>query len=59
MNAKEVESLLLKAGFILNRQKGSHRIYKRNNQQIVIPFHIGRELHPKIVKELKNLLSSD
>ena len=58
MNAKEAESLLLKVGFILERQKGSHRIYKRDNLRIVIPFHAGKVLHPKIVKELKNLLSS-
>lgn len=56
MTAKEAENLLLKAGFFLDRQKGSHRIYKRENVRIVIPFHTGKELHPKIVKELRNTL---
>jgi predicted RNA binding protein YcfA (HicA-like mRNA interferase family) len=58
MTAKEAESLLLKTGFNLDRQKGSHRIYKKNNIRIVIPFHSGKELHPKIVKEIKQLLEN-
>ncbi len=53
MTAKEAESLLLKAGFIIDRQKGSHRIYKKDNIRMVIPHHTGKELHPKIVKEIK------
>ena len=59
MTAKEAESLLFKAGFNLVRQKGSHRIYKKNNLRIVIPFHSEKELHPKIVKEIKQLLKKD
>lgn len=59
MTAKEAESLLLKVGFILNRQRGSHRIYKKENVRIVIPFHTGKELHPKVVKELKNILDKN
>ncbi len=57
MNAKEAERLLLKGGFFLDRSKGSHRIYKKGNVRIVIPFHSAKELHPKLVKELKNVLS--
>ncbi len=56
MTAKEAESLLLKAGFVLDRQRGSHRIYKKDNVRIVIPYHTGKDLHPKIVKEVKNLI---
>jgi len=48
--------LLFEYGFILDRQKGSHRIYKKENQRIVIPHHVGEVLHPKIVKELFELL---
>lgn len=37
------------------RSKGSHRIYIKGNKRIVIPFHTGKILHPKIVKQvLKN-----
>ena len=52
LTANEAESLLLKAGFNLIRAKGSHRIYKRSDQRIVIPFHSGKTLHPKIIKQV-------
>ena len=55
MNAKEAEKILFQSGFELVRQSGSHRIYIKGNQRIVIPFHSGKELHPKIVKELKKV----
>jgi len=56
LTAKDAEKLLLKAGFKIDRQKGSHRIYTKNNIRIVIPHHSGKILHPKIVKELFKFL---
>jgi len=55
LTAKEAENLLFEYGFVLDRQKGSHRIYKKENQRMVIPHHVGEVLHPKIVKELFEL----
>ena len=52
LNSKEAEKLLFENGFILDRQKGSHRIYKKDNKRMVIPYHSGKILHPKIIKEL-------
>jgi len=52
LSAKEAESLLLKAGYVLIRSKGSHRIYIKNGKRVVIPFHAGKSLHPKIAKEV-------
>ena len=52
LTAKEAEKLLLGAGFVIERQKGSHRIYVKNGCRMVIPHHSGKTLHPKIVKEL-------
>ena len=48
----EAEVLLLKSGFALIRSKGSHRIYFKNNVRVVLPFHTGKILHPKIVKQV-------
>lgn len=56
LTAKEAEVLLLQYGFVLDRQKGSHRIYKKTNQRMVIPHHSGEILHPKIIKELFELI---
>jgi len=44
--------MLLQAGYELLRTKGSHRIYIKGNKRIVLPFHKGKILHPKIVKKV-------
>ena len=56
LTAKEAEKILLKNGFNLIRTKGSHKIYKMKDYRFVIPFHSGKNLHPKIVKSLFMLL---
>jgi predicted RNA binding protein YcfA (HicA-like mRNA interferase family) len=48
----EAEKLLGDAGFHLARTKGSHRIYIKDEARVVIPFHTGKVLHPKIVKQV-------
>jgi len=52
LTAVEAERKLTGAGFILVRSKGSHRIYFRDQTRVVIPFHRGKILHPKIVREV-------
>ncbi|MEH2145095.1 type II toxin-antitoxin system HicA family toxin [Nostoc sp.] len=52
LTAREAEKLLLDEGFIQIRSKGSHRIYFREEVRVVIPFHPGKVLHPKIVKQV-------
>jgi predicted RNA binding protein YcfA (HicA-like mRNA interferase family) len=52
IDAKEAENMLLKANFIMIRSKGSHRIYEKGKVRMVIPYHAGKSLHPKIVKDL-------
>ncbi len=57
ITALEAEKMLLKGGFELNRTKGSHRIFLKGNVRIVVPFHSGQILHPKIVREVLEALS--
>ena len=52
MTALEAEKLLFSNGFVLVRTKGSHRIYMKRNIRVVIPFHAGDVLHPKIIKQI-------
>ena len=52
MTAKEAERFLLQNGFVIDRQKGSHRIYKKGLYRMVIPHYSGEILHPKIIKQL-------
>lgn len=56
LTSKEAEKILLKAGFKNIRNKGSHRIYRKDNIRFVIPFHSGKTLHPKITKALLELI---
>lgn len=56
MTAKEAERLLLQNGFLVDRQKGSHRIYKKYSHRMVIPHHSGEILHPKIIKQLFEII---
>jgi predicted RNA binding protein YcfA (HicA-like mRNA interferase family) len=52
LTAPEAEALLLQAGFVWSRSKGSHRIYLKGPIRVVLPFHAQRTLHPKIVKQV-------
>ena len=57
LTAKAAEKLLLQNGFEINRQKGSHRIYIKDGVRIVLPHHSGEILHPKIIKQLLDIVS--
>jgi len=57
LTAKEAEALLLQSGFDLLRSKGSHRIYMKKGNRVVVPFHSGKILHPKIVKQILEAIS--
>lgn len=52
LTAQEAEKLLLDAGFLLLRSKGSHRIYLKENIRVTVPFHAGKILHPKVIKQI-------
>jgi len=49
VTAADAEAMLLRAGFSWLRSKGSHRIYAKGERRVVVPFHSGATLHPKIV----------
>ena len=52
LTAADAEAMLLKAGFVWLRSSGSHRIYAKGGRRVVVPFHSGATLHPKIVKQV-------
>jgi len=59
LTAKEAEKTLFDAGFELLRQRGSHRIYGKGVKRMILPHHPGKALHPKIVKELKEIIQTE
>ncbi len=52
LTPEEAEKMLLRAGFMHIRSKGSHKIYQKGHERFVLPFHKGKILHPKIIKAL-------
>jgi predicted RNA binding protein YcfA (HicA-like mRNA interferase family) len=52
LTAAEAEALLSKNGFVWLRSKGSHRIYIKDGRRVIVPFHSGATLHPKIVNQV-------
>lgn len=59
ITAYEAEKLVLANGFALVRSKGSHRIYMKGNVRLVIPYHAGEILHPKIAKQIFAAIGKD
>ena len=57
LTAPEAEAMLFRAGFVWLRSKGSHRIYQSGERRVVIPFHAGVTLHPKIIKEVLDAIA--
>jgi predicted RNA binding protein YcfA (HicA-like mRNA interferase family) len=56
---QEAEKMLMRAGFEMVRSKGSHRIYMKEEKRIVVPFHRGKILHPKVVKQVLKSIEID
>ena len=52
LTAAQAEAMLLKADFAWLRSKGGHRIYEKRGRRVVVPFHRGATLHPKIIKQV-------
>ena len=52
LSAADAEAMLLKAGFVWLRPKGSHRIYAKSGRRVVVPFHGSATLHPKTIKQV-------
>lgn len=55
VNAKQLEKLLLQLGFIIQRQKGSHKFYKHpDGRYTTIPHHEGEDLSHPLIKTILN-----
>jgi mRNA interferase HicA len=39
LSPKEVTSVLERMGFTCHRQRGSHKIYVKDDRQVTVPFH--------------------
>ncbi len=52
LTAKEISAALEKIGFVLVRQNGSHKIYKKDGKRVTVPSHGSKILHPKVLRNI-------
>jgi len=53
ITADQIIKALKRKNFFLARQSGSHMIFKnKEGKRIVVPYHSGKTLHPKLVKSI-------
>jgi predicted RNA binding protein YcfA (HicA-like mRNA interferase family) len=53
VTAAEAIKVLERAGFLLTRQSGSHKIYRnKEGKRVTVPYHAGRTLHPKVLQSI-------
>jgi len=53
ITANEVIKAVERAGFLLTRQSGSHKIYRNEKgNRVTVPWHAGKILHPKTLRSI-------
>ena len=53
LKPREVAAILEKLGFILIRQRGSHRQYRHpDGRGTTLPFHQGRDISPGLLRQI-------
>ena len=53
IDAKTFEKLLLKIGFKIKRQKGSHVFYRHpDSRYTTVPHHKGRDLNRPLIRQI-------
>lgn len=53
ITAAKAEKAVIKMGYKIKRQSGSHRIYKNEDgKRITLPIHSNKTIHPKIIRAI-------
>ena len=53
LKAREVETILLKMGFDLVRQRGSHKQFRHvDGRGTTVPCHAGRDISPALLRQI-------
>lgn len=60
VSAKALEKLILKLGFTLLRQKGSHKFYKHpDGRYTTIPHHPGEDISRPLIRAILRQIELD
>lgn len=51
LKPREIIKVLEKIGFVLDRQKGSHCLFVKDDKIVTVPFH-NKDLKPKTLKTI-------
>jgi predicted RNA binding protein YcfA (HicA-like mRNA interferase family) len=55
VSAKEFERILITLGFLVQRQKGSHKFYKHpDGRYTTLPHHPGEDLSRPLIRTILN-----
>ena len=53
IDAKTMEKLIIKMGFVKTRQKGSHAFYRHSDGRFTtIPFHSSKDLGRSLIRDI-------
>ncbi len=54
MNARQIQQILIKDGWMIKNQKGSHRqyIHALKKGKVTVPFHGKDEINPSTLKSI-------
>jgi predicted RNA binding protein YcfA (HicA-like mRNA interferase family) len=53
ITAREIISALVRDGFLLDRQAGSHQLYRHpDGRRVTVTFHSGQTFAPKTLKSM-------
>ena len=60
VSAKELEKILMKLGFQVTRQKGSHRFYKHpDGRYTTLPHHPGEDISRPLIRAILREIELD
>ena len=54
---RDIKKLLIKNGFVAQRSRGSHEIYKRGSETVAVNYRLHQVVAQRIVKEYKLTLA--
>jgi predicted RNA binding protein YcfA (HicA-like mRNA interferase family) len=53
LKPREVEAILTALGFMLVRQRGSHKQFRHaDGRSTTVPYHGGREISPTLIRQI-------
>lgn len=60
LRPREVEKLLLALGFVVVRQRGSHKQYRHpDGRGTTVPFHPGQDVSPTLIRKIARDIRMD